>query len=677
MKSSINTSESPASSGGLQVERESRSLLGHPLAYVVTVAALIAVFAWPFLLDAKRSAPTWDPAFYTWRTEAFIAEPPEAVLEMRGVLGMYDRGYRVGTPLLGTFLRNIGGFSSLRMTVVLVVILPVILALLLAGVAESVRPGPLTFHVTALMSGGLLFMPPFVGYLDNLLCLVLLTGALLFIARANGSSSARIGAGLCMVAAGFVHPTSLAIFCGVVVGVAILHMARSPRHILQRGRTELPTLVTVAVSAGIVLAAWRLGVWGVSAPLADAALPPPYAAERFLDRLGRWIDAMHWRRNVPLLVVGAVAVVAALKARGDRLTSLTLLWLLPLLGLFGWLAGLAYPYYRFLNATPVWVVLFGVGSAAVIAWAWRQIKRPLLMPVGLLLIAAVAAVMALNIRDGLVRYGPGAEGARAGWLSGTERRNLNELRRVLESSDERRPVVFVVDSRPSPSVWGVTKLASSTARYGVPPERLRNLHVYLGDAQNLALGTPTIRNEPTYDRLSRVLFEESEEAIGPDENPIVVVASVFNRFGANADVARGKTSIDLGPARELWTLHRGVVSSSAENLGASSAESPGQSGFLREVFGYAGGILLLLPGLVFCLGHHEWGRLPLALGVIPGLSAALLIVSGIVLLAVTHAPMSRGMNWAALGLAIAAAIGLRLATRPRLPENSHAPRATG
>ena len=665
MRTSSDASQRSDSTSDATDGREARSPLGHPFAYVLTVAALIAVFAWPYLLDAKRSAPTWDPAFYTWRTEAFVAEPPEAVLEMRGVLGMYDRGYRVGTPLLGTFLRNVAGFSSLRMTVVLTVVLPVMLALLLAGVAESVRPWPLTFHVTALASGGLLFMPPFVGYLDNLLCLILLTSALLFIARANGSSSARIGAGLCMVAAGFVHPTSLAIFCGVVIGVAFLSMVVSPRHMLQRARAELPTLLTVAVSAGVVLAAWRLGVWGVSAPLGDAALPPPYAADRFLDRLGRWVDAMYWKRNVPLLVVGGVAVVAALRARKDRVTSLTLLWLLPLIGVFGWLVGLAYPYYRFLNATPVWAVLFGVGSAALIAWAFRQMKRPLLAPIGLLVIGAVIAVMAVNTRDGFVRYGPTATGARAGWLSATERRDLDALRHALETKDATRPVVFVVDYRPGPQVWGNTKLAGSTARYGVPPERLADLHVYLGDAQNLALGAPTIRNEPTYDRLSRALFEESQNSIGSDENPIVVLASTFNRAGINSSIARGKEPLDLGSAGELWTLHNGVVTSTDTNLAESGPTSSKQSTWLRIVLGLAGGILLLLPGLVFCLGHRRWGRLPLALGLIPGLSAALLIVSSILFLAVAPVPLSPAATWGALGLAIASAFGLRLGTRSR------------
>jgi hypothetical protein len=651
-------------------EREARASLGHPLAYLVTVAALIAVFAWPYLLDANRSAPTWDPAFYTWRTEAFIAEPPEAVLEMRGVLGMYDRGYRIGTPLLGTFLRNVAGVSSLRMTIVLTVVLPVMLALLLAGVAESIRPGPLTFHVTALASGGLLFMPPFVGYLDNLLCLVLLTAALLFIARANGSRSARIGAGLCMIAAGFVHPTSLAIFCGVAIGVAFLSMVISPRHVLQRARAERPTLITVAVAAGVVFAAWRLGIWGVSAPLADAALPPPYAADRFLDRLGRWIDAMYWKRNVPLLGMGAVVVVAALRARRDRITSLTLFWLVPLIGVFGWLADLAYPYYRFLNATPVWAVLFGVGSAAVIAWAVRQMKRPVLVPIGLLVIGAVVVVMTLNIRDGFVRYGPSATGARAGWLSAAERADLDALRRALETTDEARPVVLVVNFRPGPQVWGTTKLAGSTARYGVPGERLRDTHVYLGDVQNLALGTPTLRSEPTYDRLSRALFEDRQDSIGDEDNPIVVLASTFNRVGANAKIARGKDSINLGSAGELWTLHKGVVTSSETNLAAPGPLFSGQTGWVRIVLGLAGGILLLLPGLVFCVGHREWGRLPLALGLIPGLSAALLIVSAIALLAVVPIALSPAATWGALGLATAAAFGLRHGTRPspaRLP----------
>ena len=249
--------------------------------------------------------------------------------------------------------------------------------------------------------------------------------------------------------------------------------------------------------------------------------------------------------------------------------------------MFGWLADLAYPYYRFLNATPVWVVLFGVGSAAAIAWAVRQMKRPVLVPIGLLAIGAVVAVLALNIRDGFVRYGPSATGARAGWLSATERRDLDALRHALDTTDAARPVVLVVDFRPGPQVWGTTKLAGSTARYGVPRERLRDLHVYLGDVQNLARGAPTLRNEPTYDRLSRALFEESQDSIGDDESPIVVLASTFNRTGINARTARGKESVNLRSAGELWTLHKGDVHSSETNLDGPGPLSSGRSGWIR------------------------------------------------------------------------------------------------
>ena len=37
------------------------------------------------------------------------------------------------------------------------------------------------------------------------------------------------------------------------------------------------------------LACWVVGIWGPPASLEDAALPPPYTAEFFADRLIEWV----------------------------------------------------------------------------------------------------------------------------------------------------------------------------------------------------------------------------------------------------------------------------------------------------------------------------------------------------------------------------------------------------
>ena len=165
--------------------------LGHPAAYCLTALILLTLFGWTFFTHPQRVAPTKDPAYYTWRTEALLTEKPTTVLSITGPFDVFAGGYRVSSPVLGAFLRRIAGVSQLKVTVFLVVGLPVLIALLLGGFALRQRGDPLIFHVVALATGSLLLTPPFVGDLDNVLCLFFLAAALWFIGPARDSWPAR------------------------------------------------------------------------------------------------------------------------------------------------------------------------------------------------------------------------------------------------------------------------------------------------------------------------------------------------------------------------------------------------------------------------------------------------------------------------------------------------------
>ena len=111
--------EDPARSGLFRV-------LGHPLAYLLTAVILLLVFAWPFLTDQSRVAPTRDPAFYTWRIEALMTEEPDRLLEIEGPDGMFAAGYRVTAPVLGALLRQISDVAPLSSVTFMMIGLPVI-----------------------------------------------------------------------------------------------------------------------------------------------------------------------------------------------------------------------------------------------------------------------------------------------------------------------------------------------------------------------------------------------------------------------------------------------------------------------------------------------------------------------------------------------------------------------
>ena len=66
-----------------------------------------------------------------------------------------------------------------------------------------------------------------------------------------------------------------------------------------------------------------------------------------------------------LILHGDLAVALYLLRRrepADEYQRMSLLWLLPYLGCFGFLAGLTYPYYRFMNTTTAIMVLAGMGA---------------------------------------------------------------------------------------------------------------------------------------------------------------------------------------------------------------------------------------------------------------------------------------------------------------------------
>ncbi|MGH2693593.1 MAG: hypothetical protein ACRDJJ_02140, partial [Actinomycetota bacterium] len=573
-----------------------RRVLGHPLAYLVTAALLLALFGWTFVDDPDRVAPTRDPAYYTWRTEALISEDPQTLLEIKGSFDMFAGGYRVAAPVLGGLLRRVADVSSLRMTVLLMVLVPVLTALLLGGFAYSRRRDPLLFHSVALLSASLFLTPPFIGYLDNVLCLLFLAAALFFIEPARTSWPARFGFGVLLVSAGLTHPTTLAIFglaLGAMAAVRLLFRRFDLRSVL---RDDGPMLATAFGSALIVLAIWSVGVWGESASLTEAALPPPYGSDFFIDRMNLWIEAMQPALNLPLFALGVVGLlVAGRRWAEDELGRISLVWLAPLVGLFGFVAGLTYPYYRFFNTTLSWVLLVGVGAffaARVFIWVAERGGAARLALLG---VVALAAVVGANFSKGFeVSHWNDPD---KGWLSDEERTELDSLRAMLASEDRDRPVVFVVDDEPPRpfQIWAFTKQSGNTSRYALPSGQIDRGYLYLGSLENLVAGEPTLRGEETYDKLSPALLEESQQGIAASgQEPVIVVADVLNPAGANAEIAAAgqEASPELPNPGEgtLWTVDDNqVIDWSVEARGAPvvtlTNEDPGAAHLIRVVIG--------------------------------------------------------------------------------------------
>jgi len=651
-------------------------ILGHPLAYLATALLLLAVFGSTFITNPDRVAPTKDPAYYTWRTEALVSEDPGTLLDVQGAFDMFAGGYRVAAPVLGGFLREAAGFSSLKVTAFLMVLVPVATALLLGGYAYRQRKDPLIFHVVAIGAASLYLTPPFVGYLDNILCLMFLAAAIWFLGPARETWGPRIALFIFLLLAGFTHPTTLVIFCLILGAMAVVRLLFRRFDLRSVLRDDGPTLLTAFAAAVVTVLIWQIGLWGTSASLGEAALPPPYGSSFFVDRMVLWLDAMRPALNGPLFLIGIVGVLAmGRRWAEDDLSRLTIVWLAPLAGAFGFLAGIAYPYYRFFNTTLSWVLLVGLGGYFLIRFFLDRTGQTLFAVGAAVVTLAVGFIFATNLADGFSVQG--WNDPNKGWLAPQTRADLDALRGALDENVSRdTPVVFVIDDEDASfQIWGHTKLSGNTSRYGLPREQIDQAYLYLGSLESFLGGEPTTRGEETYDDLSPALLDESDRAIeASGEEPVVVIASAFNVSGANAEIATRERQASEAGEGQVWVLHDGEVTTlDGEPVAGAPDASPDDPGPLHILLVLVALALLLVPGVIALRGVLPDAEFPEALALAPALSMALLALAGVVVLALLRSPFSTPVAWASAVVAAVAGAALWFFTRRPARESGRGP----
>lgn len=606
-------------------------LLGHPVAFLITVGVLVVVFGWTFFTNPGRPAAADDPAYYTWRTEALLANDPKTLLEIDGPLDMYSGGYRVATPVLGGLMRRIAGVASLTPTIVLSVGLRVLVPLLLAGFAYRSRGDPLVWHAVAFLTASLLLTPPFGGYLDNVLTLFFLSASLYLLGPMRTSWGPRAAFFVLLLVSGFTHPTTLAIFCltlGVMAVARFVFRGFSLRSALLHDGAMLVTALAAAIAT---YALWKVGIWGVTASLSEAAVPPPAGADFFRIRLNDWLGAMRPPVNGTLFVIGLVGLLAAgRRAAEDELTRVSIAWLAPLVGIFGVFAGVAYPYYRFFNTTTAWLLLIGIGSFFVVRYCIDVARRGGVGLVALVGLVAIAYVVVSNFDGGLTRSG--WNDVSDAWMKPDEQEDLGLLRSALES-EQPDSVVFVVDDDVDEPVriYGFAKRTGNVSRFGVPAELQDRSAFYLGSLSSYLENEPTEKDD-YYADLSRASLEDANAVAGRDPD-VVVVAQVFNRTGRNADFDRARTE------GKVWY----VAGCEAHGL-TGCVEGLGGGGGI-PVTAVLGGLLLLVPGGLLLRWSLPGAGFTDAVALVPALSSALLILVGIGALAIARSPLTGGVAW--------------------------------
>ena len=124
---------------------------------------LLLVFGWTFLADPSLTAPTRDPAWYTWRAQVILEGQPVRVVREWGPDGLFAGGYRVTVPLMGALLQRVAGIDLYTFSAFLMLGVPMLTGLALGAAFFRSRRDPLVFLTTMLATAALFLTTPYVG----------------------------------------------------------------------------------------------------------------------------------------------------------------------------------------------------------------------------------------------------------------------------------------------------------------------------------------------------------------------------------------------------------------------------------------------------------------------------------------------------------------------------------
>jgi hypothetical protein len=654
------------------VPEAGRRALRTPALLIAVLLLLLIAFGWTFLRDPSITAPTRDPAWYTWRSNLMLHDDPGLIAGDWGPFHMFGGGYRVSVPLYGSILQRVASIDLYTFSAFMMIGIPALTGMALGTFAYRVHGDRLLFLLVLLATAALFMTTPYVGYLDNITVLFVLSMLLAFWPYARTSWGARVAMFLLGIVAAYTHPTTCVVFGFSVAALFGLHFLTSRFSLGSALRRDGPALMAAGFGIVFGLATWLVSPWGVKGSLSDAALPPPYTRDVFFKRLVGWVGSLQPVITIPLIVLAIGWVIW--RARRDRAPaseygSVSAMWLLPLLGTLGWIFGAAYPYYRFMNATAGLMALTGLGTWVAVRWLSRR--------EGSMRIAGIVASVAIVASLAFVWVqGRQASGwADSQWIDQPTRTALSAVDAVVSHSPDDTPVIFVVNYRDQYQAYGWSKTFTNVSRTGLPGDAVKRSMTYFGSVTDLLADRPTVGTDPTYSKMSRGFFREVEALRERyPAPPLVFLVRTFNEGTDNTtlldeDPAPSgliRISDDLavvtGPSFATPSSTAiGAATVAERQTAALYADHPGIFGnFGHTVWVvFALGLLLVVPGLIasrFFELEDGWVKIAL----VPGLSFGLTVLAGIVVVAVHRAPFSTADGWLSLGLATAAAVGLRV-----------------
>lgn len=659
---------------------------GRPWVVLAVVAALLIALSWGFIVDPTITAPTRDPAWYTWRANVAIADSPEQIVRDWGPFSAFSGGYRVTVPLLGAILNGVADIGTYQFSAFMMIGMPVLAGLAMGAFGYRSRRDPLLLLLTLLAAAALFLTTPYLGYLDNITMLYIIALLLAFVPQAQTSWGARTACFLFAFVSAFTHPTTCVLVGLSLLGVFGWRVLTARFHLADALKRHGPALMATGFGMLLGLALWFTPLWGRSAPLADAALPPPYDREFFNDRLLDWVLSMKPLITFTLAALAIAATIWTARRRREPADtySMTSIWyLFPYVGVLGALTSAALPYYRFMNSTTAIMILSGLGAWVAVRWLSRRTggaRVPGLIG-ALVVVAALVYVFAVGWRSWVQ---PNNQ-----WIDQDTRVALASVTEVVEREPDA-PVVFLENYGDDQVAYGWAKTFTNVARTGIPGDAVARSAAYFGTLENFLAGEPTtFRNDPipTVEKyrdsgLSEGYLDEMNEVLARfDAPPLVFAVREFNK-GENAELfpsgcladegsPAGDAVVPIGCDVALISAPGTTTTPSTEVVEAAIragdaqrrafAEGGGLFGdplhLLRVVLGL--GLLIVVPGLLAARWFEVDGFLA-RLSLVPGLSLGLVLVSGIAVAAVWRGPFDAAHAWASAGLAVAIGAGLGL-----------------
>jgi MFS family permease len=672
------TREAPARDVVPAQEPGSR-FLGRPAVLILAILILLVALGWTFLRDPSISAPTRDPAWYTWRSNLIMHDEPGLVAGEWGPFSMFSGGYRVVVPLYGSVLQRVAGIDLYTFSAFMMIGIPILTGLALGAFSYRRHRDPLLFLLVMMATAALFMTTPYVGYLDNITVLCLLSLILAFYEPGQTSWGARSALFLFGIAAAFTHPTTCVIFGLTLFAVFALHFVTSRFSLSSALRRDGPGLLSVGSGMILGLGSWLAGPWGVKGSLADAALPPPYTKEVFLDRLSGWVGSLQPLITFPLilLAIGWVIYRARKDERpADTFGTVSAMWLLPLLGVFGFLVGKTYPYYRFMNATAALMPLLGLGLWVAVRWLLNRVggdrvlgRNRAVAVLGIALLVGSMAFVWVRGRDASQWADPDNQ-----WIDQPTRTALSAASAVV-AREPGRPVVFILNFGDTYQAYGWAKTFTNVSRTGLPGDAVKRSMSYFGSVHDFLGSRPTELTDPTYNKMSRGFSAEVQalERRYP-QPPVVFLVRQFNGNTENAALLDREPPPDyllkIGDDIALVT-GRNLASPSQETLDAARAAEAATAALYADhpgIFGNLGhtlwvlfalALLLVVPGLI-AARWFELDDVWLKVALVPGISIALTVIAAIAWVSIRRAPFTTPDGWISLGLATAVAVGLRV-----------------